>query len=355
MDLIAESLSDRLAVGLLTRVYPPHLVEHAVRESGRAGQRNRLLPPGKTVYFVLAMCLFSGAPYEQVAGVLSDGLAWVEPNLLNFAAGRPGQIPSTAAISRARRRLGSDPLKALFRTVTSEQEALYSAQGTRYGRWWLKSLDGGTTAVSPSKENLEWFGYAPGGAPGHVRVSALAQCGTGLLRDVEVRADLGGEPPASPAMLAKTGPGDLVLADGPYASAEAWATASATGAQLLWGRPADARLLPLRRLADGSMLHVFEPPRGEATTVRLLDGPPGGGQLMTTLLDPHVAPAPDLRSVHASRWRFGVALEELRTQRPGPSMDLRSRSPEMVEQEVWGHVLVYCAIRSVMNWKHSVL
>ena len=355
MDLITESLSGRLAVGLLTRVYPPHLVEHAVRVSGRAGQRNRLLPPAKTVYFVLAMCLFTGVPYEQVAGVLSDGLTWVEPNLLNFAAGRPGQIPSTAAISRARRRLGSEPLKALFRAVTSEQEELYSARGRRFGRWWLKSLDGGTTAVSPSKENLAWFGSTPGGAPGHVRVSALAQCGTGLLQDVEVMADLGGAPPASPAMLARLGPGDLVLADAPYAAAGAWAQATATGAQLLWTQPADARLLPLRRLADGSTLHVFEPPHGEATTVRVLDGPPGGRPLMTTLLDPHVAPAPDLRSIHADRWRFGAALDELRAQRPGPPMDLRSRSPEMVEQEVWGHVLVYCAIRSVMNWKHNVL
>lgn len=40
-----ERLSDRIAVGLLTRTFPPELVDRVVADCGRAGQRTRVLPP----------------------------------------------------------------------------------------------------------------------------------------------------------------------------------------------------------------------------------------------------------------------------------------------------------------------
>jgi hypothetical protein len=55
-----ERLSDRIALGVLTRVFPPELVDEVVVECGRLEQRSRLLPARVVVYFVLAMCLFSG-------------------------------------------------------------------------------------------------------------------------------------------------------------------------------------------------------------------------------------------------------------------------------------------------------
>ncbi|SCF64538.1 Insertion element 4 transposase N-terminal [Streptomyces sp. DconLS] len=49
--------SDRIALGVLTRVFPPELVDEVVAECGRVEQRTRLLPARVVVYFVLAMCL----------------------------------------------------------------------------------------------------------------------------------------------------------------------------------------------------------------------------------------------------------------------------------------------------------
>ncbi|MGW3679000.1 transposase domain-containing protein [Streptomyces prasinus] len=65
------------AIGVLTRTFPPELVGRIVEESGKSGQRNRLVPPRVVVYFVLAMCLFSGQGYEEVARLLTQG--WPEP------------------------------------------------------------------------------------------------------------------------------------------------------------------------------------------------------------------------------------------------------------------------------------
>ncbi len=38
-------LSDRIAIGLLTRTFPLELVDRVIAETGRVGQRDRLLPP----------------------------------------------------------------------------------------------------------------------------------------------------------------------------------------------------------------------------------------------------------------------------------------------------------------------
>jgi hypothetical protein len=86
-------------------------VDDVLQETGRAEQRSRLLPARVVVYFVLAMCLFSGQSYVEVARLLTHGLqsarrwrcAWT--------------VPSTAAIWRARSRLGVAPLRTLFSRV----------------------------------------------------------------------------------------------------------------------------------------------------------------------------------------------------------------------------------------------
>jgi Insertion element 4 transposase N-terminal len=55
-----ERLSDRIAIGTLTKAFPPELIDEVVAQTGRTQRRHRLLPARVTVYFVLAMCLFFG-------------------------------------------------------------------------------------------------------------------------------------------------------------------------------------------------------------------------------------------------------------------------------------------------------
>ena len=61
-----ERLTDRIAIGLLTRAFAPEVVDAAIAVSGRGEVRNRLLPARVVVYYVLAMCLFSREGYEEV-------------------------------------------------------------------------------------------------------------------------------------------------------------------------------------------------------------------------------------------------------------------------------------------------
>src|SRR6266536_4472978 len=73
---VTPRLPDRIAIGVLTRTFPPELVDRVIAKCGRGEQRQRLLPARVGVYYTLAMCLFAQAGYEEVMRLLVEGLAW---------------------------------------------------------------------------------------------------------------------------------------------------------------------------------------------------------------------------------------------------------------------------------------
>ncbi|MFJ9448684.1 IS4 family transposase, partial [Kitasatospora sp. NPDC101235] len=356
-----ERLSDRIAIGLLTRTFPPELVDRVVEECGKSGKRNRLLPPRVVVYFVLAMCLFSGQGYEEVARLLTEGLAWARRWSGSW------QVPTTAAISRARVKLGPEPLKVLFEQ-TAKPMATESTVGAWYGRWRLMAVDGTTFDVPDSEENDARFGRptthrGERTAFPQVRVVALAECGTHAITHAALGPFTTAESVLARELFAALGPDDLLIADRGFAGLDQWRAASAGGADLLWRIKSNA-VLPVRQeLPDGSYLSDIVAARDhrkrtDPAVVRVieytLDDPgrpkhPAPYRLITTILDHEAAPAAELAALYNQRWEIETALDELKTHQRGPAQVLRSRSPEGVEQEVWGHLLVHHAIRQLMH------
>ncbi|MFP8960532.1 IS4 family transposase [Streptomyces nanhaiensis] len=356
-----ERLSDRIAIGLLTRSFPPEVVDAVVAECGRSGQRNRLLPPRVVVYFVLAMCLFSGQGYEEVARLLTHGLAWAKRWSGSW------QVPTTAAISRARAKLGPEPLKALFARV-ARPLAAESTPGAFYRRWRVMAVDGTVFDVPDSEENAVYFGRPKTHrtercAFPQVRVVALAECGTHAITAAALGPRTVSEPVLAREVLGALGEGDLLLADRGFTGLELWRAASAGGADLLW-RIRAHQVLPVREeLPDGSYLSEIVAARdhrrcADPQVVRVIEytlddsgrpEPEAPYRLITTILDPGAAPATELAALYHQRWEFENALDELKTHQRGPAQVLRSRSPGGVEQEVWGHLLVHHAIRALMH------
>jgi len=74
----------------------------------------------------------------------------------------------------------------------------------------------------------------------------------------------------------------------------------------------------------------------------------GTYRLFTTLLDPTEAPAADLAAAYNQRWQIELTLDELKTHQRGPRTVLRSKSPDLVKQEIWGHLCCHYAIRTLM-------
>jgi len=175
-----QHLSDHVAVGVLTRTFPPDLVDAVVAEAGRQQRRQRLLPARLVVYYVLAMTLFSQAGYEEVMRNLVEGLAW------ESGWKRAWKVPTKSAIFQARSKLGVEPIRELFERGCVPL-ATPGTPGTFYGAWRLVSLDGTTLDVAQTPDNVEAFGL-PGSGRGdgrdafpQLRVVALAECATHAL------------------------------------------------------------------------------------------------------------------------------------------------------------------------------
>ena len=373
MPACLPRLSDRVAVGVLTRTYPPALVDRVLAECGRVERRHRLLPARLVVYYVLALALFAGVADEEVLRCLVEALRgapwWRHPR----EPWRTWHIPAKSALVQARARLGAAPLRVLF-----EQAARPLATQATQGAWYrdrrLVALDGTCLDVADTPANQAAFGRPHTsrgqgvGAFPQVRLVALAECGTHAITKVAVGPCTTGETTLAPRVLEGLEPGMLALADRGLFAIELWRQAQATGAELLWrvktGRGSPA--LPVDRiLPDGSWrsrLGVISERshqrRREAIGVRVVDdtledpGRPGHRQpyrLVTSMLDPVQAPAAELAALYHQRWEFETALDELKTHQRGPRAILRSKTPEGVQQEVYAHLLVHYAIRALMH------
>jgi transposase IS4-like protein/DDE family transposase len=366
-------LSDRVAIGVLTRTYPPALIDQVLAQTGRGERRHRLLPARLVVYYVLALALFAGIAYEAVLRCLVEALRgapwWPNPR----EPWRTWRIPAKSALVQARARLGAEPLRGLFEQA-AQPLATAQTQGACYRGLRLVAIDGTCLDVADTPANAAAVGR-PGtgrgqgvGAFPQVRLVGLAECGTHAITRVAVGPCTVGETTLAPQVLAGLGPGMLALADRGLMSIELWRQALATGAQLLWrvktgqGSPA----LPVDQvLADGSWRSRLgvtsersHQRRREPILVRVIDytiddpGRPGHRQhdrLVTSVLDPAQAPAAELAALYHQRWELEGALDELKCHQRGPRAILRSKTPEGVEQEVYAHLLVHYAIRALMH------
>ena len=63
--------------------------------------------------------------------------------------------------------------------------------------------------------------------------------------------------------------------------------------------------------------------------------------LVTTISDHRQAPAPALAAAYHERWEHETGNAQLKTYLRGPGKILRSKSPDMVKQEIWGYLLTH--------------
>jgi len=354
-------LSDLVSVGLLTRVFPADLVDEVIAAAGRTEQRRRALPARSMAYFAIGMALHSQGSYEDVMAQLTDGLSW-------STGWEEGYVPpSKSGIFQARERLGAEPVEALFRRVAHPLAGPETPGSWLAGRR-LVAIDGTCLDVADTTVNDEHFGRG-GVSKGEraafpqARVVALIECGTHVMFDAEVGPYTTSEVALAGPLLDRLEPGMVALADRGFGGFALWARAAATGADLLWRfKDSTTGLRPhlLRDLPDGSWLARIDPPKAirpkvDSLTVRVLDYTPEDGResdaryrLFTTILDHEEATAEDLALAYAQRWEIESVFDELKTHQRGPKMVLRSKSPALVLQEIWGYLCCHYAIRTLM-------
>src|SRR5690348_1543552 len=240
-------ISDHVTLGVLTATVSGELVDAVLAETGRQSQRQRQLPARLVVYYVVALALYAQASYGEVLRCLPEGVRWLRPR------GADVTVADKSAITKARVRLGAEPLKALLARV-----ACPLAEADTPGAWYrdrrLVSLDGTTIDLPDAPAPERRFGRPPAsrgesGFP-QLRLLTLTETGTHAIFAVAVDRYDASEVGLAPELLRQLRPGMLCLADRAFVGFELWRTATAPGTDLLW-RLRKNQVLPCRERQIG--------------------------------------------------------------------------------------------------------
>ena len=374
-------LSEWISLGVLASWVPRDAVDEAVEATGKTAKRKGgKLPPHVMVYFVMALALFAEEDYEEVWARLAETLS-------EWGCWDPAQAEvTTGGITQARQRLGHEPLRETFAQV-AEPVATEDTPGAFLGAWRKMSIDGLEWDVPDTEANSAAFGYpgsgkddAPAAFP-KARAVTIGECAS----HAPVLAAIGpctskgsGEQSLARTLYPRLEEDWLLIADRNFYNWEDWCTAADTGAALLWRVKSDLTLVPLEFYPDGSYHSVLVNPKvkgtarrkildaaragqdldpGKAQSVRVVEyevpDRDGGGTdeiiaLITTIADFRDAPARVLAAAYHERWEHETGNRQVKTYLRGPGKILRSQSPDMVKQEIWGYLLTHYAVSALI-------
>jgi len=327
----------------------------ALNECHSASARIRRLPAHEVVWLVVACSLFRDRGVPMV---------WrhLHPSSDSSA------LPVDSAFTQARRRLGVAPVKLLFHR-TCRPLAPLGVQGVWHGPWLVVALDGSVFEAPDTPANRRALGSASNqhgsqAAFPQLRLAAVCEVGTHAVTDVQMGPYATSEQELSLKLLGRLPKGRLVLMDRGLSYFELVAAVRRRHSHVL-ARVKVSRALPVEKaLADGSYLSTIYPgfnqrraKRGgiKVRVIRYTHDDPcrdGRGEetvLITTLLSVGALSARQAVLLYPWRWEEESVFAEIKqTLLLNKSPLLRSKSPQLVVQEVYGLLIGHYVMRRVM-------
>jgi Transposase DDE domain/Insertion element 4 transposase N-terminal len=364
---VDDKVCEQVSLTMLNGVYPKEVIERCVQESepwSTKARRVRASTALALVLFVIAMALWSRLNQCQVWQKLVGKLSDLHP-------AEPEGGLSDSGLSGRRKELGSQCLQALMRERSQVIAQPSTMPSAFFGRSRLMAIDGTVFNTPDTKANALAFGrssnqYGPGAYP-QVRCVLLAECGSHAVVGLSMDRYEVSEVHGAHRLLEEVGPEMLVLVDAGITSGGFLEHARQRRAHVLAALEAGAweHLSRQRRLADGSVLAWVGPTRPghahyrvhEGMWVRILSyrvtderlGEVGKVyRVVTTLLNPRVAPALELIALYHERWEIELVIDEIKTHERAQRKVLRSKTPEGVRQELYGIYLAHDAVRVLL-------
>jgi hypothetical protein len=348
--------------GLLEELLGRDVIGQALEEAPGSHRYDSALNARMTLVCVLVGCLFPGEGYDRVLA-----RAFGLPGL-RF---RPGKVPTAAALSQARERLGEHALRRLFETGAETGDAELGLSALWHGLE-VTAIDGTTMELDRNDVLACEFGSSSeAGRPllrivGHVRAASrrwiAAEAGTYHQGENELAGGI----------LRSFRSGMVNLADRGFPSMERYLAAAGTGADLVWRWKNDSKGLPaktLEVLPDGSELVVMRESDGmlsrrrresrdhaasrlpdtiaRLVTFSIVTRTASGRskttriRVVATLLDHEESPAREIAELYAQRWQIEIAFLHLKATVRGARRELRGQSPALARQEAWGLLLIH--------------
>ena len=362
-----EHFQKNFVVEALAKVILPEWIQAALIKNDRQSRRQRQLPAPFVVWFVILLGLYRRTSYENLLEKLHGGW-WSD------AQWKPDKTPSTSAVTKARDRLGVEPLKDLFEQ--SSKSSLGQTPGLIFHGRRVFAIDGSTFKTPDSSRNRKYFGK-PGVGRGEaaypqLRVVGLMDVGTHIFRDVRFGPYRVGEITLTRELLQSLESNTLVIMDRNFLAYDLlWDIHKERGADFLLRVKDRVKPRCVKVLGDGDRIVEIEIPRHfrrrrpdmpRKWQLREISYLPEQGKetirLFTTILDESVK-WQEFTELYHDRWEEEGAFDEIKTHlcnctQVNRPVVFRSKTPDRVKQELYGLFIAHNAIRMIM-WEASQL
>jgi len=351
-------LVDYLTLPQLETIIPPAVIQEVLTEYEAWEHREKKLNMQAMTYLIIALALYPHCStrevYRRLLEGLSDGLSFQD------------EVPTAGALCQRRQQLAVTPLRALFARIARPLALPQTRSAFRFGMR-VVAVDGTMENLPDTDANRTVFPYhcqeelSRSPFP-QVRCVLLMECGTHVIFDAEFTPVQQGELGSVLTLLERSLTEQmLLLCDAGICCGPLLLGARSKGAHVLGRLDSRSWTKPWVRLHDGSSLvKVYRNGRhqtGEMLTARVIEYQvkhPQTGELsapirlITTLLDPKQYPIEALIRLYHERWEIEQAFDEIKTHLCLSARTLRSQTPQGVEQELYGLLLAYFAVRTLM-------
>jgi Transposase DDE domain len=267
-------------------------------------------------------------------------------------------------------------LRLLFRTCCRPLATAQTRGAFAFGLR-LMAVDSTLDEVPDTLANGQHFGRLSSGQSQspfpQVRCLYLAELGTHAIIDAVLARCKASEQALCWGIVRSIQAGMLILNDRNFLSANWLWAVQQRGADVLARLAAGIYTQRSRTLADGSYLVTVRPKGQAPMSLRVIEyrlhplvaqelallpssrnsrpaSPAAVHRLLTTLLDPLRFPALELIGLYHERWEIELVIDEIKTHQRLSGQPLRSKSPELIYQELYGLLLAHYAVRA---WMHQ--
>lgn len=351
LDLVSRYDSLRNPLTSLGDYLDPELISRCLAESGTVTLRKRRLPLEMMVWCIVGMALERKEPLHQIVNRLD----------IMLPGNRPFVAPS--AVIQARQRLGSEAVRRVF---TKTAQLWHNA--TPHPHWCgltLLAIDGVFWRTPDTPENDAAFPrQTHAGNPAlypQVKMVCQMELTSHLLTAAAFGTMKNSENELAEQLIEQTGDNTLTLMDKGYYSLGLLNAWSLAGEHRHWMIPLrkGAQYEEIRKLGKGDHLVKLKtspqarkkwPGLGNEVTARLLTVTRKGKvcHLLTSMTDAMRFPGGEMGDLYSHRWEIELGYREIKQTMQRSRLTLRSKKPELVEQELWGVLLAYNLLRYQM-------
>lgn len=331
----------------LAELLPLELVEQALKQTDTVTFRKRKLTLESMVWLVIGMAIYNDKPLSQIVNMLDivnrDKCAFVAPS----------------AVVQRRQDLGSNAIEKLF-DLTQEfwnKEAEHPC----WNGLTLLAIDGVVWRTEDTPENNIVYTKPKNTQYPLVRMVCQMELSSHLITASVLDDYKVSEMRLAEKLVDKTADNSLTLFDRGFYSLGLLHKWQTTGKERHW-------LIPLKK---GTQYEVIRKLGKQDVIVRLKTTPQAKKkwvglpafiearlvsrkikgkvqQVLTSMTDAMRYPIADIADLYSHRWEIELGYREKKQYMLGNRLTLRSRRPDMVQQELWGILLSYNLVRYQM-------